>query len=85
MDHLPSGVMLSPPVILPLFKFECGSDNLASDKCFGLVYICQRVLEGNRTVGRDGEVLNIVTCSIHGMSYCGPYMMKKLETGITAG
>jgi hypothetical protein len=27
----------------------------ASEKCFGLVYICHRVQEGNRTVGRNGE------------------------------
>jgi hypothetical protein len=30
MNHLPAGAMLSPPAILPFFKFECGSDNLES-------------------------------------------------------
>jgi hypothetical protein len=79
MDYLPSGVMLSPLVILPYVAVI----TFASEECFGLVYMCQRVPEKNGTVARDREVLNFVTCTIHGLCYCGHCIMRKLETGIT--
>jgi hypothetical protein len=42
-----------------------------SNKHFGLVYIAQRRLEWNTTVGRGWEALSTVISTIHGTSFSG--------------
>jgi hypothetical protein len=42
-----------------------------SNKCFWLVDIGQRRLEGSTVVGRKGEASNAVIPNFHGTSLCG--------------
>jgi hypothetical protein len=55
--------------------------SFTSDKCFGGVGIGQRILEGNITVGKEGEAWNAVIPTIRGTSLCSLSAMLPSELG----